>query len=276
MRMEGTKVLITGSGRGIGARTAEFLAEYGCRVALCDLREEELANTAARIAARHPVPVGYFVCDVADPAAVRAMVARVVDWAGGLDVLVNNAGVMGPKDPLEDTAAEEWRRPFDSNLFGTVNCTRAVLPQMKKQGHGKIINVAGGGVGWKEFEPLHTAYVASKFAVYGFTVALAQDLMDTNIQVNVISPGQTETALWDGVVSPQRRNEIRQSGKDLSGTPAARLIAFLASSRSQGLTGKILSAEWDDVDQLARDFESVNASCVYTLRKIDSRNYFCR
>lgn len=275
MSMEGTKVLITGGGRGIGARVAAFLAERGCWIALCDRLEKELEETASQIATQYNVPVKPFVCDVSDPKRIREMVAEIVEWAGGLDVLVNNAGVLGPPDPIEDVALEEWRKPIEINLFGTVNCTRAVMPQMKKQGHGKIINYAGSGVGWKVMDRLHTSYVTSKFAIYGFTEALAHDLVDFNIQVNIVSPGKVETALWDGI-SPERREELRQSAQDLSGMPVVRLITFLASARSAGLTGKILSAEWDDVDELARDVESINNSCLHTIRKIDDRNYFCR
>ena len=273
--MEGTKVLITGGARGIGARVAEFLAERGCRLALCDRLEKGLKKTAARIAAQYDVPVKPYVCDVTDPNRVGEMVAEIVGWADGLDVLVNNAGVLGPPDPIEDVAMKDWRRPLDINLFGTVHCTRAVIPTMKKQGHGKIINYAGAGVGWKVMDRLHTSYVTSKFAVYGFTEALAHDLVDFGIQVNIVSPGKVETPLWDGV-SPERRKELRRSGQDLSGAPVARLITFLASARSGRLTGKILSADWDDVDKLARDIEGINNSCRYTIRKIDNRNYFCR
>jgi NAD(P)-dependent dehydrogenase (short-subunit alcohol dehydrogenase family) len=274
MKMDGTKVLITGGGRGIGARTAEVLAERGCQIALCDRMERELKETASRIAAQYDASVIFRVCDVSDPESVYRMVTEAVDWAGGLDVLVNNAGVIGPMDPVEDTAPEDWRRALDINLFGTVYCTRAVLPWMKKQGHGKIINFSGSGVGQKTIEARRSSYVTSKFAVYGFTVALAQDLAADNIQVNIVSPGPVETALWDGVVSNERRRAIRKTGQDLSGTPVARLIAFLASARSGNLTGKILSAHWDDVDDLARNIEAMNDSCRNTLRKIDDKIYF--
>lgn len=272
--MEGTRVLVTGGGRGIGAHTAEHLAERGCRVAICARTEEEIEATAARISAGGVGPVKPYVCDVSDPKGVREMITRVIEGMDGLDVLVNNAGVMGPMGRLEDAALEDWRRPLEVNLFGTVNCTHAVLPWMMEQGHGKIINVAGGGIGWKKISSRLSAYVTSKFALYGFTEAMAKDLEECNIQVNIVSPGPVETALWDGNVSPERRREIKQTGQDLSGEPVARLIAFLASARSAGLTGKILSANWDDLDDLEGDVESLNGSCRNTLRKIDGINYF--
>ncbi|NQU61400.1 MAG: SDR family oxidoreductase [Rhodospirillales bacterium] len=265
--------LITGSGRGIGARTAEVLAENGFGTALCARTQRELSETTERISGQYGTPVLGLVCDVSDDSAVKEMVGKAQDWADGVDVLVNCAGIAGPLALFEDADPDEWRNVFDINFFGTVHCARAILPAMKKQGHGKIINFTGGGAGGKHHPERQTAYVTSKVAVCGFTETLATEVEGDNIQVNALSPGPVETKIWDNVLTAEERRDLKAKEADLSPEAAAQLVAFLASERSGKLTGKVLSARWDTPDGLARDINGLNKSCRNTLRRIDGNNY---
>lgn len=274
--MPGKTILITGAGRGIGARAAEVLAEKGWNLIICARTKLEIEETAYRIAQNFGASVYPIVCDVADPVAVKDMMDQALALAGGVNVLVNNAGVPGPVGPLDKTGLAEWRHTMDVNLMGMVQCTRAVLPTMRKQEHGKIINIVGGGIGWRTLPAERTAYVASKYAAYGFVESLAVELKNTGIQVNAVSPGPVQTRAWDHTASKESRRHVRERGHDLSPDPAARMIAFLASDRSGTLTGKILSARWDNPDDLVRDMDALNESCSKTLRKIDDTNYICR
>ena len=265
------RVLITGGGRGIGARIAEAMAGRGDAVSLCARTRGEIEATAARVRAQATATVLPFVCDVADAAAVDRMVAEALVGLGGIDVLVNNAAVPGPVAELEAADLDAWRRAIDVNLLGAVHCCRAVLPHMKRRGHGKIVNIAGGGVGWHGFDPLKTAYITSKFALYGLTESLAGEVAGDNIQVNAVSPGPTDTRLRDALLAAGDPRKAQAA--DLSPDACTRMVAFLGSDASGALTGKILSARWDDPERLAREIEALGRSSHATLRRIDGTTY---
>lgn len=265
------RVLITGGGRGIGARIAEVLAARGDALAVCARTRAEIEATADRLRRGGAETVLPLVCDVADATAVEATVADALAGLGGIDVLVNNAAVPGPVGALEAVDLDDWRRAIEVNLLGAVHGCRAVLGPMKRQRRGRIVNVLGGGVGWLGFDPLKTAYITSKFALYGLTESLAAEVAEDNIQVNAVSPGPTDTRLREALLAAgdPRRAEAR----DLSPDAAARMVAFLASEAAGTLTGKTFSARWDDPEDLAREADALGRSCRATLRRIDGTNY---
>jgi 3-oxoacyl-[acyl-carrier protein] reductase len=274
--LKGKAVIVTGASRGIGADIAMYLAAVGCRVAISSRSSTELESVTRRIAQRSDAYVRSFVCDLAEDGAAERMVAHAVEAINGIDVLINNAAAPGPFAPLEECSIDEWIHTVNVNLFGTVRCCQAALPHMKRQKRGKIINFSGASVGWGKFTPLQSAYVTSKFAVCGFTEALAREVAEFNIQVNAISPGAVDTRLRESLLTPAQKQSDDKASPELSSEPSIRLTAFLASERSGPLTGKLLSAQWDDVERLAREAGAINASSLYMLRKIDGRNYFFR
>ncbi len=271
--LKGKAVVVTGAGRGIGAEIAMHLAAAGCRVAICSRSRNELDEVARRIEQRPDAFVRPFVCDLAEKGAAEKMMADAFEALNGIDVLVNNAATPGPFAPLEESSIDEWTHAVNVNLFGTVRCCHSALPHMKRQRRGKIINFSGASVGWGKFTPLQTAYVTSKFAVCGFTEALARELAEFNIQVNAVSPGAVGTQLRESLLTVEQKQADDKSSPELSAEPSVRLTSFLASERSGLLTGKLLSAQWDDVERLAREADSYNASPLYMLRKIDGRNF---
>ena len=202
------------------------------------------------------------------------MVGSVIGKWGKVDILVNNAGIQGPIGSVIETGIDEWIKTVHVNLIGTFLCTRAVLPSMIKQQRGKIINLSGGGA--TSPRPNFTAYGVSKTGVVRFTETLAEEVSKFNIQVNAIAPGSVNTKMTEEILNAgkaagdkaisEARNQL-----ETGGTPpekAAALAVFLASEKSDGLTGRLISAVWDDWQQFPGQIEKIMASDLYTLRRI--------
>jgi len=268
--------VVTGGSRGIGLAIARELASRGFDLALGARTGSELGEAREAIAREFRVHCIAQETDVSDPGQAQALVDRAAAELRGLDALVNNAGVTGAIGPLQECDVREWRKAIEVNLLGTLHMTRAAIPHMRRQGGGRIVNLAGGGVGGAGVAPRISAYAASKAAVVQFTECVAREVEADGIFVNVISPGAVVTAMTAGVLAAgpekagrelyERTLQQRQSG----GEPvelAARLVAWLLSAAAKGLTGKMLSAKWDDVSRI--DVEAANRSSSYTLRRID-------
>jgi 3-oxoacyl-[acyl-carrier protein] reductase len=213
--------------------------------------------------------------DISRPEDCAAAVDRALSLFGGLTVLVNNAGVYGPMGRLEDVNWQEWDDAIRINLLGTALMCRAALPRMRERGYGKIVNLSGGGATGPL--PRFSAYAASKAAVVRLTETLAEELREDHVDVNAIAPGALNTRLLDQVVEagPEKVgrefHERAVKQRDEGGVPlekGAALCAFLASAASDGITGRLLSAVWDDWDRLPERRGDLEKSDVYTLRRI--------
>ncbi|HLZ30411.1 MAG TPA: SDR family oxidoreductase [Chloroflexota bacterium] len=271
-------VLITGASRGLGRAVARRLADDGASLVLAARNEPELAAAGRDLVESGLAPGQQVICmqvDVTCGEDVERLVDRALGLTGRLDVLVCNAGVYGPLGLLEDVAWEEWVDAIHINLMGTVLCCRGVVPAMRRQGAGKIILLSGGGA--TQPLPRLSAYAASKAAVVRFGETLAEEVKDAGIAVNVVAPGSLNTRLLAQVLEagPERVGRefydraVRQS--ETGGTPLdipADLIAFLASTASDGVTGRLLSAVWDDWRGLPALRDQLAGSDVYTLRRI--------
>jgi len=277
MNLAGRFAIITGANRGLGREIAERFVRAGAGV-LLTARDEPLltATTAAlQTLALDGRPVVGMVADIADAAACEAVARRAMEVAGRIDVLVNNAGVYGPMGPIESVDWAEWVQAVQINLFGTVLMVRSVVPAMRRQKYGKIINLSGGGA--TAPLPRISAYAASKAAVARLTETFAGELQDDHIDVNSIAPGALNTRLLDEVLAagPEKVGEafyqrsIKQ--RDAGGAPlgkGADLAVFLASAASDGITGRLISAVWDDWETLPQRAAELAKTDVYTLRRI--------
>src|SRR5580692_2823819 len=190
---EKLRVLVTAGASGIGRAVADLLIARGARVHICDVSDEFLADYRAA----HP-KVGVTRADVSSDAAVARLFDDLKASLGGLDTLINNAGIAGPTGGVEDIKPEDWRRTIDICLTGQFLCARRAVPMLKAAGGGSIVNMssAAGRHGYA----FRTPYSAAKFGVVGFTQSLAKELGPANIRVNAILPGIVEGPRMTGVI----------------------------------------------------------------------------
>lgn len=278
MNLIGRSAIVTGANQGLGRAIAEHYVRAGASVLVLARGEDRLRQTEAELLALASHPGQCVLAlkgDVADPASCAAAAAFAEQHLSNLCILVNNAGIYGPLGLLEDVDWEEWVEAVRVNLFGTVLMCRAVIPHLRRQAYGKIINLSGGGA--TAPLPRISAYAAAKAAVVRLTETLAHELRDARVDVNAIAPGALNTRLLDEVLAagPERvgadfyEKSLKQ--RDQGGAPlekGAALATFLASAASDGISGRLFSAVWDDWPRLAGRREQLARSDVYTLRRI--------
>ena len=253
--LTGQIALVTGGGRGIGAAIARELAQAGMRVAVAARSRDQIEQVAEEIG-------GIAVAaDVSDRASVTDMVASVEGELGAVDVLVNDAGIAGPREtkPIWEEDPAEWWHVFEVNVLGTYLCCRAVLPAMVARGSGRIINV-GSGAAYLPARPgmlAGSAYGPSKAALYRFGEVLAGQLARHGIALFTISPGLV-------------RSEMTASlPDDAPWTPpelAPRLVRVLASGRADRLSGRYLHAEHDDIEELIGRADEIREQDLNAIR----------
>jgi len=275
MNLKGLNALITGGSQGLGRVIAEHFLAEGANIVLCARGEQALSATRAELAGKFPaLKILARTCDVSNEARVNDLVAFALRELGSLQALVLNAGVYGPMGPTESVDLAEWRRAMDINLYGVLLPCRAVIPHFKKAGRGKIIVLSGGGA--TNPLPNISAYAASKAAVVRLTETLAEELKNFHVDVNAIAPGALATRLVDEVLTagPEKVGaafyEKNRQWKEKGATPlalGARLAVYLASRESDGISGKLISAQWDPWEKL-REFKADLNSDIYTLRRI--------
>jgi 3-oxoacyl-[acyl-carrier protein] reductase len=183
--------IVTGGAAGIGLAVAQRLVQSGARVVLWDRDAGALARARNALASQTIVQE----VDIADAQAVDRATAQAVAALGRLDVLVCSAGITGPNVPTWEYPVAEWQRVFDVNVHGLFYCNRAVVPHMRTQDYGRIVNIAS--VAGKEGNPNAPAYSASKAAVIGLTKSLGKELAKTNVRVNCVTPAAVRTAIFD-------------------------------------------------------------------------------
>ena len=238
MLLKGKIAIITGgaSPRGLGLATARLFAEHGAKVIILDLDANMSSEAAKSLKGRGHMG---FKCDVVSKAQCERAVVRVLKRQGRIDILVNNAGITSPERLMEVTP-ESYGRVMDINMRGTLNMTQAVVPVMRAQRSGSIVNMSsisaqrGGGI----FGGSH--YAASKAAVLGYTKASARELGPDNVRVNAICPGFIDTDITAGMLTPEKLEQIVASvpmGRPGHAPDVAGCALFLASCLASYVTG---------------------------------------
>jgi 2-keto-3-deoxy-L-fuconate dehydrogenase len=231
----GIKALVTGGASGIGLATLRLLAERGAAVVCLDV------NPA-------PEPFPSVKADVSDDTSVRAAVRDAAEHLGGIDVVVNNAGI-GAQGTVEDNDDDEWRRVFEINVFGMARVSRAALPYLRASDHAAIVNTCS--IAATAGLPARVLYSATKGAVQAMTLAMAADHLREGIRVNCVNPGTADTPwigrLLEKAADPEAERaalEARQpSGRLVSPQEVAAAIAYLASPLASATTGVALAVD---------------------------------
>ena len=193
IHVEGLKVIVTAGGSGLGYVIAKTFVENGASVCICDVSQDALEN-----AARNTPSLKTWTADVSNAEQVDAFMAEAIETLGGVDVLVNNAGIAGPGGSLEDLDEAGWKQTLDVNLTGMFLTSRRVIPHLKKQKSGSIINIASTAGLWGF--PYRAPYCASKWAIVGLTKTMAMELGEFNVRANVICPGSLNNERMEHVI----------------------------------------------------------------------------
>lgn len=280
MNLAGRSAIVTGASQGFGKAVAARFVEAGASVLLVARDERLLAETRDQLSKRAPGRGIHTVAgDVSDPDVCSVVATQARERLSDLTILVNNAGVYGPMGRFEEVDWAAWVEAVRINLLGTALMCRAVVPLLRARGYGKIINLSGGGA--TAPLPRFSAYAASKAAVVRLTETLAEELRDVRVDVNALAPGPLNTRLLEEVLAagPERvgREFYERSLKQRAdgGTPLEKgteLALFLASAESDGITGRLLSAVWDDWAALPAKRQALEQSDVFTLRRIVPRD----
>jgi gluconate 5-dehydrogenase len=243
--LEGRVAIVTGASRGLGKEAAEGLAEAGAKVVLAARRAQWLEPTAHEFEERG-FDVLAHACDIAKEDETRELAAATLARYGRVDILVNNAGVSWGA-PYEGMTLDAWRKVLETNVIGTQFMTRAVLPAMRRQGYGKIVNIASvmglAGIPADILEA--SSYTASKGALIAMTRELAVHYAAQGIRVNALAPGFFPTRLSAGVVeqSSERIKAITPLGRLGEAGEMKGAVVFLASAASDYITGQIIAVD---------------------------------
>lgn len=245
------RVLVTAGASGIGREIALAFAKTGAKVFVADIDQAALT----KIASENPA-ITTGLADVSDPRSVEAMVAAATSALGGLDVLVNNAGIAGPTSSVQEFDPEAWQKVLDVNLTGTFNVTRLSIPHLKKSPAGVIINMSS--VAGKYGYPNRVAYSTTKWGLIGFTKTLSIELGADNIRVNAILPGAVAGPRFQRVIEGRAQVSGRTVEEEMAGAMASqslkRLVdpadiaayaVFLASDSAKSISGQALSIDND-------------------------------
>ncbi|HXF34580.1 MAG TPA: SDR family oxidoreductase [Candidatus Acidoferrales bacterium] len=280
MKLNGKVALITGASLGLGRAVASAFAREGSDVLMCARNAADLE--AARSAVAQEAPQRRVVARKADM-TVEDDVAQLFETAastfGRLDVLVCNAGIFGPKGRIEDLHWRDWAHAIATNLLGPVLCVQHAMPLLRKAAHRpKIVITSGGGA--ERAYPLISSYATSKTGLVRFGESLALQLGD-DADVNMLAPGQLNTRMVDDILDagPAKVGQSQYDGAlrtratgGASIENAAELAVFLASSESDGISGRLIHAVRDPWRTLAEHREELAASDLFQLRRVDLKD----
>ena len=247
-RLQRRVAIVTGAGRGIGAVYARALAAEGASLAVSDIIDTASTVNAVNQAGGEAIGV---TCDVTDREQVRAMVAATIEAFGKVDILVTNAALFADLEfkSFLEIDEDEWDRVMEVNLRGVFTCVKAVVPEMRRNGYGKIVNISSGTV--FKGTPMMLHYVSSKGAVVAFTRALAREVGDAGIRVNALAPGLT---MSEEVAAKRQWAEIKDANaatrairRDAMPEDLIGAMLFLCSSDSDFVTGQTLVCDGGSV-----------------------------
>jgi len=273
--------IITGASEGLGFEIAKKFIFEGANITICSRNKKnlKLAKESLIKILHSNQRILVVPADVSKQSDVKKIINLTIKKFGKCNILVNNAGIYGPKGKIENINWKDWKKTIEINLFGSILMCKNLIKYFKKKKYGKIIQLSGGGA--TNPLPNLSAYAASKAAIVRFMETLALEVRDFNIDINSIAPGALNTKMLDEVIKsgPNKvgsdfyRRALKQ--KKTGGTSlnyGADLAVFLASSESDGITGRLISAVWDNWKEWPKHINKLSNSDVYTLRRIIGRD----
>ncbi len=277
LKLSNKAALITGGSRGIGLEIARTFLSQGARVVIAARDREKLFRAAEEL--NHIGICFPFQADVSHPEEAKLLVDRSLAELGAIDILVNAAAVIHPIGPFHQNDLAAWRQGLEINLMGTVNTIHYILPHFLERRRGKIINFSGGGA--TRGRLYFSSYAIAKTAIVRLTEILGLELKDYNIQVNAIAPGVVATRMTETILQagPDKAGKEywdllnrQKTGFD-SAELACRLALFLASAEGDKITGKIISARWDNWEDKILLKRMSEDEDLFVLRRVDDREF---
>lgn len=275
--LENHNAIITGGASGLGLAISTAFVKSGASVSICGTNQEKLLATQSELLnlkQNDNQKIFIHQTDVSIEEEVKIFIENSIKQLGHVNTLVNNAAIYGPKGLSENIDATEWMKTMSNNMFSVFLTCKYILPHMKSRNTGNIINLSGGGE--KPF-PRFSAYATSKAAVVKFSEVLAEEVRQNGISVNSIAPGAMNTALLDEVLDSnpdivgqdffEKCVQQKENG-GIDPNIAAKLCLYLSSSNGKKITGKLISAIWDDWENMHNNLESIDGTNLYTMRRI--------
>jgi NAD(P)-dependent dehydrogenase (short-subunit alcohol dehydrogenase family) len=276
MKLSGRTCVVTGASGGFGGRLAVKFWKEGASLLVTGRKAQALKELADSLP--RPLCPGQkvftFPADLSTATAALEIISAAREHFDSLTVLVNNAAVQGPIGPLWENSREEWERAIRVDLLAPVQLSAQVVPWMLSEGYGKIINISGGGAA--SHRAYFSAYACAKAALVRLTETLAEETKANHIDVNALAPGVLNTNMTRQVIAAgpasaglSEYEKLRgQKDTELTFNRAVDLATFLASSDSDGITGRLISAVWDRWESLGQRRSELEGTDVYTLRRI--------
>ena len=276
MKAKNKNGIITGGTVGFGKALAEKFLSEGANVSICSRNEQQLFDTQSELLSKFPNQIILVKkCDVSIEKDVKEFISYSLDTFKTIHVLILNAGVYGPMGPIETVSLDEWRKSIDINLFGVLLPCRELIPHFKQNKYGKIIVLSGGGA--TNPMPNLSSYATAKAAVVRLVETLSKELSSYNVDINAIAPGAMSTRMIEQVIDagPEivgdeffKKNQNWKQNGATSMELGTNLAVYLSSDDSNGVTGKLISAQWDDWKNFGNHLDDLQNSDIYTIRRI--------
>jgi NAD(P)-dependent dehydrogenase (short-subunit alcohol dehydrogenase family) len=275
-------VLITGASKGLGRYSAIRFWDEGYNLCLVSRNKKELNLIKKELTVKEEQEAHIFGCDLSNKADLKALVDYVYQYFSHLNVLINNAAIQGPIGPFSSNDLHEWEKTLSINFSAPIFLCHAFIPLMKNLKDASIINLSGGGA--TSSRPNFSAYAASKTALVRFSETLAEELKEDNIRVNCVSPGAMDTDMLKEIIinGKKRSGEkeyaiaskiLKDGGASMSNVTD--LFLFLSSDLSRNITGKLISAVWDNWLNWPNHLNELNSLDIYSLRRITGKDRGC-
>jgi len=271
--------LITGASRGLGKVLADYFWQQGWSLILVARNKLALDELSYSLGQKFDQSLEVIVADFSQAGEAERVVKTAQSLVPQLDALVNNAAMQGPVGSLWDNDWEEWLKTIQVDLLAPIRLCQLIAPWMIEKGKGSIINLSGGGA--TSLRANFTAYATAKAALVRLTESLAEELKPYNVRANCIAPGAMRTDMLAEIVSKgellagkkehENATRILQKG-GASMQRVAELCLFLASDRTIGITGKLISAVWDNWEAWPEHLDELHSSDAYTLRRITGKD----